>query len=92
MRVKFIPCTEKVCSGTVQAPSSLSSYLAAAQPPQREAFQRLWSNASQWSGNEVPADGQDVVISEAWDLLLDISTNSLGLLTVQGRLSFKETT
>ena len=38
----------------------------------------------------MPADGQDVVIPEPWNLLLDISAASLGVLTIQGRLSFGE--
>lgn len=89
MTVNITPCSQDTCRST-QNVSSFSNYLAAPQRLLKEPFQRLWSNASQWIDNAVPADGEDVLVPETWDLLLDVSTNSLGVLTIQGQLSFRE--
>ena len=64
----------------------------AATPPAalqaREAFIRLWSNATQWPQQALPAQGDNVTIWPSWSVLLDVDPPALGNLTVQGALTF----
>lgn len=57
----------------------------------KEGPVRLWSNASQWPNQQVPQDGDDVIIPADWTLLLDVNTSSLSTLTILGDLYFDPT-
>jgi len=53
-----------------------------------------WSNASSWKNrnNTLPKDGDSVVIEAGWNMILDINTPNLTKLTINGRLTFLNTT
>ena len=54
-----------------------------------EEGQRLWSDPSNWEGNTLPQDGDEVEIPSGWNMLLDIEeTPKLKSLNINGRLSF----
>ncbi len=48
----------------------------------------LWSDASTWSGGNVPQEGGIVSIGEGLDVVLDVSTPALNGLSIDGRLRF----
>ena len=73
---------------TTPAPATAAASLPL--PAAGESFQRLWSNASQWPEGELPALGADVEIPAAWRVVLDISPEPLGLLTISGELCFAD--
>ena len=72
------------------APAPATAAAPVPPPAAGEPFQRLWSNASQWPEGELPVLGADVEIPAAWRVLLDISPEPLGLLTISGELSFAD--
>ena len=47
-----------------------------------------WSDASTWSGGDVPAAGDIVSIGAGVDVVLDVSTPALNGLHIDGKLSF----
>ena len=47
---------------------------------------RNWSNAATWPSGKVPSDGETVVIAAGTEILLDVSTASLGNLIIDGSL------
>ena len=47
-----------------------------------------WSDASTWSGGDVPAAGDIVTIGEGFDVVLDVSPPTLNGINVEGTLSF----
>ena len=53
-----------------------------------------WSNASSWTNrnNTVPVDGDSVIIESGWNMILDINTPNLTKITINGRLTFLNTT
>lgn len=53
-----------------------------------------WSNSSSWKNrnNTVPRDNDSVVIEAGWNMILDVNTASLAKLTINGRLTFLNTT
>ena len=52
----------------------------------RESFVRKWSDPINWPNNKVPVEGDDVEIKSAWQMLLDMSTENLKSLTINGLL------
>jgi len=53
-----------------------------------------WSNANSWKNrnNTLPKDGDSVVIEAGWNMILDVNTPNLTKLTINGRLTFLNTT
>jgi len=54
---------------------------------------RYWSEVTQWillGFDGVPEDGQNVTIPYEWCMILDVDTNILDMLTIDGDLLFKE--
>jgi hypothetical protein len=47
---------------------------------------RDWSDATNWPNNIIPVDGDSVTIPAEWKMRIDISTNILNLLEVNGIL------
>ena len=47
-----------------------------------------WSDASTWSGGQVPQAGGTVTIGEGMDVVLDVSPPALNGINVGGKLSF----
>lgn len=54
----------------------------------RENFTRLWSNASQWPNQVLPAAGSNVTIPYEWNITLDINPPILNYVEVNGILNF----
>lgn len=52
-------------------------------------FVSLWSDASSWPSGEVPVAGDDVVIPEGANMLLDFSPPVFNTITINGRLTFE---
>lgn len=48
----------------------------------------FWSNPAAWPSGEVPVEGENVTIEPYMNIVLDIVTPILNLVTVNGRLSF----
>lgn len=57
----------------------------------RENFVRLWSNATQWPDQVLPATDSVVEVPYEWNLLLDMDTPVLKYLEVNGNLIFDNT-
>ena len=53
-----------------------------------------WSTASSWTNRNktLPQDGDTVVIEPGWNMVLDINTPNLTKITINGRLTFLNTT
>jgi hypothetical protein len=62
--------------------------------PVNNATATYWSNASSWTNrnNTLPKDGDSVVIESGWNMILDVNTPNLTKLTINGRLTFLNTT
>jgi hypothetical protein len=62
--------------------------------PVNNANATYWSNASSWTNrnNTLPKDGDSVVIESGWNMILDVNTPNLTKLTINGRLTFLNTT
>ena len=62
--------------------------------PVNNATATYWSNASSWTNrnNTIPKDGDSVVIESGWNMILDVNTPNLTKLTINGRLTFLNTT
>lgn len=56
-----------------------------------EDFVRLWSNATQWPGGQVPQAGDNVTVKGEWRLLLDVDPAPLNNLTIDGNLIADDT-
>jgi len=56
-----------------------------------EKTERLWSNVSSWGpGGHIPLEGEEVHIEPGWNMILDLAeTPKLGLIRINGRLTFK---
>ena len=52
--------------------------------------QNLWSDPDTWTPQTIPADGDDVTIPEGMDIILDVNTADLGILNIEGSLSFDD--
>jgi cell migration-inducing and hyaluronan-binding protein len=50
-----------------------------------------WSSASTWAGGRVPGAGDAVVIGRGMEVVLDTNAPELRSITVQGKLSFADT-
>jgi hypothetical protein len=50
----------------------------------KEVIIRLWSNGSMWPQGRPPLAGENAVILEEWQVLLDVDPPSLGELRIQG--------
>lgn len=48
----------------------------------------MWSNPDSWPSGEVPGELEDVKIEAGVNMVLDIDTPILNVLTINGRLSF----
>lgn len=54
---------------------------------------RYWSDPTSWTSGAVPVEGEDVEIESGWNMVLDVAITPLvNILTINGRLSFKEDT
>jgi hypothetical protein len=53
-----------------------------------------WSDANSWLNRNktLPKDGDSVVIESGWNMILDINTPNLTKITINGRLTFLNTT
>ena len=51
---------------------------------------RLWSDPGSWLTGAVPKEGEDVIISSRWRMLLDINPPPLGNVYVFGELLFED--
>jgi len=48
-----------------------------------------WSDASNWPGETLPVEGDDVEIVAGWNMILDLEeTPVFNMITINGRLSF----
>ena len=52
---------------------------------------RYWSDSDQWPNSTIPSNGANVIIPSDWVIILDIDTNSLGTLVIEGDLYFDST-
>ena len=52
--------------------------------------QRVWSNPESWPSGVVPREGEDVIISSRWRMLLDVSPPTLGNVYILGELIFED--
>lgn len=48
----------------------------------------LWSRTTTWDGKEPPKEGETVYIGPEYNVVLDVSPPKLGLLVIQGNLTF----
>src|SRR5687767_5126736 len=53
----------------------------------RQLTGNLWSDPATWNGSK-PVDGQEVVIPEGIEIILDENTPALGGLLIEGKLTF----
>lgn len=67
-----------------------TSYELLDPSPPKEAFTRRWSNATQWPNGTLPKPSDVVIIPSDWEVMLDVSTEPLGMLIIAGKLSFLE--
>ena len=53
-----------------------------------------WSDVNSWTNRNktLPKDGDSVVIESGWNMILDINTPNLTKITINGRLTFLNTT
>ena len=51
----------------------------------------LWSDPATWPNNQLPVAGSAVDVPQGWDLWLDISPPPLASITIEGSLSFLDT-
>ena len=53
-----------------------------------------WSDENSWLNRNktLPKDGDSVVIESGWNMILDINTPNLTKITINGRLTFLNTT
>lgn len=56
------------------------------------AYQALWSDHAAWPGRSLPQEGDDVIIQEGDNMLLDISPPALGNLRIYGQLLLTDAT
>ena len=57
----------------------------------REDFQRNWTNFTQWPGQVLPKQGENVEIPYSWNLLLDVDPPLLNEVVINGILTFDRT-
>lgn len=43
-----------------------------------------------WPNSTIPKNGDNVIIPSSWVVILDIDTNELGTLEINGRLKFND--
>ena len=55
------------------------------------AQEGLWSDPATWPSGSVPVEGEAVVIGGDMDVVLDVSPPALRSLTIEGRLTFSDT-
>ena len=53
---------------------------------EKEDFVRLWSNATQWPGGVLPVAGDNVTVHGNWTMLMDMDTEVLSHLRIDGDL------
>ena len=51
---------------------------------EKEAFTRLWSNATQWPEGRVPVDGENVTIPGPWTIFIDIQPATIDFFEIDG--------
>jgi cell migration-inducing and hyaluronan-binding protein len=68
--------------------NSVTAVVQAAQP----AKSTRWSDPATWPNKKVPAAGDKVTIEGGKNVVLDVSPPALGGLTINGKLSFANTT
>ena len=51
---------------------------------------RRWSENSSWPAGLPPLEGEDVIISSHWCMLLDVTPPTLGMVYVYGELIFED--
>jgi hypothetical protein len=66
-------------------------------PEDTETLYRLWSDASNWPNNTVPADGEDVEVVSGWNMIYDLNETQSENITykhvqINGNLFFKNET
>ena len=67
----------------------LSLIICLAPPyPDRENFERLWSDTTNWPENTLPTANSDVVIERSWRMKMDNEPPPMGRLTIRGELFF----
>ena len=52
--------------------------------------QRRWSDPGSWPSGALPADGEDVIISSRWRMLMDVTPPPLREVFVLGELMFED--
>lgn len=50
----------------------------------KEPFVRIWSNATQWPGGKLPADGDNVTIPGPWTVLMDMNPAIINFWMIDG--------
>ena len=55
---------------------------------ERDEFDKVWSNASIWPNQQLPAEGDNVTIPYEWSLIMDIDPPVLNYLKINGILKF----
>ena len=77
MLVEGLKCLTGVCAQTEVVEVEL------------EEGSRLWSDPANWPNEQLPQEGDDVIIESGWNMYLDIEeTPVLNSLEVNGRLTF----
>jgi cell migration-inducing and hyaluronan-binding protein len=65
-----------------------TAFFTASAQAQEAVRDGMWSDASTWSGGDVPQAGDIVTIGESRDVVLDVSPPDLSGVNVAGKLSF----
>src|SRR5215813_3321009 len=71
---------------------ALTSLCTGASAEAAKAALAKWSDAATWPNNKVPVAGDKVIIGKDKDVLLDVSPPALAGLSIDGKLSFSDST
>ena len=87
------------CSQVVPTKEGGSVTVARLSPPKRgesgvrnisSCSQRRWSDPGSWPSGALPAEGEDVIISSRWRMLMDVTPPPLREVFVLGELMFED--
>lgn len=79
IELEAIPACDLACQNMLDATSSI------------EDFYRYWSDLANWDSGRLPEEGEDVIIKNTWNMVLDIEeTPEFRLVSILGRLTFSD--